>query len=80
MAFKDSHQKIKKVINYTRKVTSYACIVFLVLIAIFFIIDYFIESRVAKSKGESYIPRFLCTQLLVQVWYLPLMFMMLFLM
>ena len=48
MAFKDFHQKVKKVYNYINKVLSYACIVILVCIALFFV-SYFIESAIAKS-------------------------------
>ncbi len=56
MAFKDFHQKVKKVYNYINKVLSYACIVILVCIALFFV-SYFIESAIAKSKGQKYVPR-----------------------
>ena len=42
---------------YINKICSYSCITILVIIGIFFA-DYFVESSMAKSKGQSYTPRF----------------------
>lgn len=57
MAFKYSKQKIKNAFKYTQKIISYACIVILVLLAVFFVSN-FIESKISAKKGKTYIPRF----------------------